>query len=375
MAHAYTPGLRVATKTVIKKKRILPLKGEVMKKVGEQVSRDDVVAQTDLPGNVHTLNVVNLLGILPNEISEYMLKKEGDTISKGEIIAESRFFIKLLRTRVPAPIDGLIETISSVTGQVLLREPPRLVQVRAYLNGRVIEEIPSEGIVVETMATFIQGIFGIGGETWGPLKFAVNSPSQKLTRDKLRTGFKDAIVVGGSFADYDTIKKAIEVGAKGLIVGGIHDEDLRHILGYDLGVAITGAENVGISLILTEGFGEIDMAERTFKTLKSREGCVTSISGATQIRAGVIRPEIIIPYDDSTGDQAAEDASERQSMQPGDHIRVIRQPYFGKIGVVHSLPTELQQIESETKARILEVAFPDGNIAVIPRANIELIEE
>ena len=62
-------------------------------------------------------------------------------------------------------------------------------------------------------------------------------------------------------------------------------------------------------------------------------------------------------------------------MQVGDVIRVIRQPYFGQLGTVHSLPSELRQIESETKARILEVKFTEGDVAVIPRANIELIEE
>ena len=65
MAHAYTPGLRVAKKTIVRKKRILPLKGEVLKKVGDEVSRDEIVARTELPGNVRTVNVVNLLGVMP----------------------------------------------------------------------------------------------------------------------------------------------------------------------------------------------------------------------------------------------------------------------------------------------------------------------
>jgi hypothetical protein len=42
---------------------------------------------------------------------------------------------------------------------------------------------------------------------------------------------------------------------------------------------------------------------------------------------------------------------------------------------VVDLPTELQTVESETRVRVLEVAFEDGTRAVIPRANVELIEE
>jgi len=38
MAHAYTPGLKVTRKTVLRKERRLPLPGEVVVKVGDKVS-------------------------------------------------------------------------------------------------------------------------------------------------------------------------------------------------------------------------------------------------------------------------------------------------------------------------------------------------
>ena len=38
------------------------------------------------------------------------------------------------------------------------------------------------------------------------------------------------------------------------------------------------------------------MAQKTFDMLKHRAGSIASINGATQIRAGVVRPEIIVPY-------------------------------------------------------------------------------
>jgi hypothetical protein len=56
-------------------------------------------------------------------------------------------------------------------------------------------------------------------------------------------------------------------------------------------------------------------------------------------------------------------------------IRIIREPYFGIIGKVRSLPPDLQKIATETKARVLTVELPDGREATIPRANVEIIEE
>jgi hypothetical protein len=70
---------------------------------------------------------------------------------------------------------------------------------------------------------------------------------------------------------------------------------LSEILGYDLGVAITGSEDIPTTIVCTEGFGQIGMAGRSFDLLKELNGRRASISGATQIRAGVIRPEVIVP--------------------------------------------------------------------------------
>ncbi len=55
-------------------------------------------------------------------------------------------------------------------------------------------------------------------------------------------------------------------------------------------------------------------------------------------------------------------------------MRIIREPYFGLIGKIASLPHELQVIETESKVRILEVELPDGRRVTTPRANVEIIE-
>ncbi len=382
MAHAYNPGLRVAKRTQISKLRILPIPGEVLVKKGEEVDSSRIVAKTDLPGKVYTVNVVNQLGITPSEIREFMLKKEGGPVSKDEVIAENRPMISWFKTQVRSPINGNIENVSSITGQVLLREPPRPLNLFAYIDGHVTEVIEREGVVVETLCSFIQGIFGVGGETSGIIEMAVNDPNEIVTKEIIDAGFKDRVIVGGSFIDWEAIKKAREVGVKGIIVGGIHDKDLKGLLGYDLGVAITGREDIGITLIITEGFGKITMASRTFDLLSEKAGKKACISGATQIRAGVIRPEIIIPMA-GTGSQesgvrsqeiTADLEMERVGLSAGDPVRIIREPYFGLIGKIASLPHELQVIETGSKVRVLEVELPDGRRVIIPRANVEIIE-
>lgn len=259
-----------------------------------------------------------------------------------------------------------------VTGQVLLREPPRILELLAYIDGAVVETIPQQGVIVEASCSLVQGIFGIGGETWGEIVVAVQSPDEPLAPAHLKADMKGKIVVGGSFLSAETMAKAKELAVAGLVIGGIHDKDLRALLGYDLGVAITGTEQVGFTLILTEGFGTIPMASKTFKLLSAHTGQKASISGATQIRAGVIRPEIIIPQGATTTSTAAQ--SQQTGIRLGDPIRIIRDPLFGRIGEVSALPSDLTKIPTESEVRVLQVKFPDGTTAVIPRTNIEVIE-
>jgi hypothetical protein len=361
----------VTRHTTLQRRRQLPLKGDVLVSKDDVVTRDQVVARTNLPGKVTTLNLINTLSCSPAELDTYMVKKEGDAIQAGEPIAETRPLLKWFKTTVSAPITGTLESISKITGQVILREPPRPVEVQAYIDGRVVEVIPEEGVIVEANGAFIQGIFGVGGETWGLLHVASEHPDGPLLPEQLDEGCKGKIVVGGNLLTLDVIHKARDVGARGIIGGGIRDADLRNLLGYDLGVATTGSETIGITVIVTEGFGAINMARKTFEIFKEHHGKEASISGATQIRAGVQRPEIIIP------NPATEPAEEgdHPGLIEGALLRVIRVPYFGKVGKVVGLPSELQAVESETHVRVLKVEFEDGSRAVVPRANVELIEE
>ena len=375
MAHAYTPGLRVAPQATIRKQRRLPLKGEVLVGPGAKVRRDQVVARTQLPGNVTTLNLVNRLGVTPAELPGYMLKKEGEAIQAGESLAATRPFIKWFRTTIEAPVSGTVESISSVTGQVLLRESPRPVEVLAYVDGEVVDVLPQEGVLIETRGAFVQGIFGVGGECWGALHMVADAPEDVVKSEKIGPECKGKILVGGSLLTHQTIQQARDAGALGMIGGGLRDQDLRELLGRDLGVAITGTEEIGLTVIATEGFGPIAMARKTFDILAACAGREASISGATQIRAGVMRPEIIVP---GQGDaqRADEPVSHNQEgLQVGDLLRAIRAPHFGRIGRVSALPAELQQVESGARVRVLEIKFEDDSRAVVPRANVELIEE
>jgi len=374
LAHAFTPGLKVSEKAVIYKERRLPLKGEVVVKIGDKVKADDIVAKTAIPGDVETLNIAGRLGVSPEDVKEFLKVKVGQEVNKDDVIAETNGFFGLFKTVIKSPITGSIENISEITGQMILRHPPKPIEIDAYIDGYVTEIIENEGVKVQTKGTFVQGIFGIGGEARGEIMRIAKSNDSVITENDITSNCKGKVLIAGAFIDVKTLRKAVSVGAKGIVVGGIDDRDIKEFLGYDIGVAITGSEKKGITLIVTEGFGQMSMAKRTFEILSSHEGEVASINGATQIRAGVLRPEVIIPnFNLKDEDLSSVDSS--SGIKVGHNVRIIRAPYFGLIGKVTKLPPELEKIETEAKVRILEVELNDGRKITLPRANIELIEE
>jgi hypothetical protein len=226
-------------------------------------------------------------------------------------------------------------------------------------------------VVVEARGALIQGIFGLAGERTAELVMVAKAPDQVLEPGAILPSHTGKVVIGGARATLAALRRAIELKVAGVVCGGFAYQDVKELLGYDVGVAITGTEPLDTTLVVTEGFGDIAMARATFELLGSLDGRRASINGATQIRAGVIRPEVMVPHLEA--EQSAAVNGEGQGLEIGAPVRCIRAPYFGRIGTVSALPVELQTMPSETRVRVLEVDF-GAEKAVIPRANVEVIE-
>ena len=182
-AHAYTPGLKVKRSMTIDKTRRLPIFGEVFVTKGDIVNHELIVARTEISGDPEIVKVSMLLGVEPEDLPRYMTKALGDVVEEGDLLASYTAFFGLIKKRVESPKAGTIESISDVTGQVIIRGNPIPVDIDAYIPGKVVEILPKEGAVIETNAAFIQGIFGIGGESHGKIRMAVDDPKRVLSED------------------------------------------------------------------------------------------------------------------------------------------------------------------------------------------------
>jgi len=376
MAGAYSPGLFIKERTEVEKIRRLPIKGEILVSKGERVKDDTAVARTRLPGSVYPLNAAAILNVEPAGVEALLLKKTGDSVDKGELLGRSRGFLGFFWTALHAPVTGTIETVSSATGQIIFREPPIPVEVNAYINGRVTEVLPDDGVKVRTLAAFVQGIFGIGREAQGGIKVKTPKPSDALDAHAVSPDDKGMILIAGVLESAQAYQAAADAGAAGVVAGGVSYGVLKKILGYEIGVAITGAEKLDLPLVITEGFGAIAMSGCTFDLISRHEGRRASLNGATQIRAGVIRPELIVPLDENETDGAAhpESSCAGTDLSVGTAVRIIRDPGFGTTGKVEELPPEPRRMGSETITRVVVIRADGGELFELPRANVEIID-
>jgi len=279
----------------LKKIRRLPIPGEVYVKKNDKVLSNTLIAK----GTVRNPEIIEIridqkLDVDSDEVKNYLLKKVGDLVNKDEVIAIRRTFFGRSTKICRSPITGIIESYTDRSSRMLIRGTPIPVEVKAHIPGKVTDVIPLEGASIECKASILHGVFGVGGETQGPLVVVCNN-DEFLTEDKITNDHKGKILVAGSGLTLEILKKALSKEVAGIIVGGVDEEDLSHFIGHEIGLGITGSENSKITIILTEGFGVNPIKEMTYNFLSNYAGKLACIDGTTQIRSRMLKPEIIIP--------------------------------------------------------------------------------
>lgn len=285
----------VTTQPCLRRRRLLPIPGEVLVQVGQTVQPDTAVARTELPGAEIVVNVAFRLTVDPPEVGRFLRKQVGDIVQPGDVLAADRGIFGLGGLQVLAPRGGVVESIAA-NGCLTIREPSVTVVCRAYLPGRVVELVGKEGVVVESQGQVLAGAFGVGGERCGQLITVCGQPEQVLTAEQLQPGMAGAILLGGAGVSAEALAKAASLGVAGIIAGSVSSAALAAYLGHPISVPVTGQEPVVTTLLLTEGFGRHPMHPWLHSTLKEHAGQTISINGTTHLRGqSVLRPEIVLP--------------------------------------------------------------------------------
>ena len=372
MSRAYTPALTVDENVKVEKVRELPLPGKSLVELGDRVEADTVVLEAELPGDLTILHMAERIGFDAKEVCKHSSFSKGQRIEKGELLCEIPSLFGLLKSQLHSPTSGSVEFFTELNAHLGLRHESSRLAVSAYIGGEVTAVEDGKSVTISTSASLIQGIFGVGGECFGTI-LALDAPADlKVDAGALRkhSELKGKVIIGGSSFSKNAIEYAANNGAVGIVTGSIDAATLADYVGREIGVSITGDEDVPTTLLVTEGFGELAMAERVRVLAKKLDGKPASLNGATQVRAGATRPEVIVT--NNSGDSEKSSALAKP-LEVGAAVRIIRVPYFGKLAEVVELPQDAELIPSGAKVRVLRARLENGEIVSVPRANVELV--
>jgi len=320
------------------------------------------------------------LDIWPWLIKMFTQVKEGDYVYEGQVLASAMNLTTM--DYVYAPMAGVVEKICPKTGTITIVRPVRPTQVAAHIAGKITKVLPDEGAEVEAVGAYLEGVFGVGGEKHGELVVASDGPGGVLAEAGVAEDHKGKVLLAGAYATLDAVRKAKAVGAKGLIVGGMDNLDLVQLLGREITAGITGQEQPDFTIVIMEAFGAMRMNERAWDLIACRQGKVASIDGTTHIRAGVIRPQVLISDGADGLDDAPEEAYGLQREEPrppitnlqvGDMVRCVREPFTGLSGVVEEILPQPQKAESEALLEMARVRLSSGETVLVAEANLEVL--
>lgn len=371
-ARAYTPGLICADNVHIHKTRELPLNGENLVDVGAEVTALQPVLRASVPGELYILRIAERMGFDALDLKGKLRVKVGDKIERGQLLCEVRSFFGLFPARFESPVAGTVEFYTEALAHLGVRAEPMPIEVAAFINGTVTEVQAGKSVTIDACVGMLQGIFGVGGERFGEI-FALDVPADTIVgaANLNQLDLKNKIIIGGAQFDISALKAAAEAGAIGVVTGSIDADTLHEFVGHEIGVSITGDEDVPLTLFVTEGFGKLSLSARAVEWAKRHHENPASITGATQVRAGALRPELIVSRPELVSCLGTPE--DLPTLQVGAKARMIRVPYFGQIGTITELPTEPELIPTGAKVRVLRVKLDDGKVVTVPRANVELV--
>ncbi len=319
---------------------------------------------------VVVVNVAKQLDVWPAMVRMYMEYREGQEVKQGAVIAASPGTGGMIYAYAPAA--GTVQRIDVHNGLVYIVRPVQVTRLTAHVSGTVEEILGDEGVVIGGPSVVINGVFGVGDETFGEL-LVLGEAGRPLRPDDLDGRVTDRVVALAGPADEAVLSRAEELGARGVIVGGLDELALVSFMKAELGAGMTGEEDIAMTIILTEGFGRLSLPDEILEVLRLYEGAMLSINGRTQVRAGAQRPEVLIPVPADPGDSFSEVSIAEGEPQPGQLVRVITSPYFGAYGEVEEVLTLSERYETEAELPSLRVLLRDGRRAVIPIPNVEIV--
>lgn len=339
--------------TTIERERILPVAGNVIAKLNQNVSSSDLIAEATWSREHVLIDVAKDLSISANAADRLIRVKVNDKVTEGSEIATGK---GVFPRTVRGPRDGRVVAVGG--GQVLMESGDASIQLRAGIPGTIVRIIPNRGALIRTVGSLIQGTWGNGRIETGLLFNLTESPDDVLTASRLDVSLRGSIILAGLIRDAETLRTAAELPVRGLILSSISPG------------LLPAAQQMKFPILAIEGFGQLPMNSVAYKLLSTNAKRDVTLNAEAFNRYTGARPEVIIPLPVS---QIPPPPIDLNSLETGQTVRMRRAPHFGEIGLLTRLLPGLSPLPSGLRAPTGEVKLENGEQIVVPLVNLEIV--
>jgi hypothetical protein len=337
----------------IRRQRFLPVAGTVLVRAGQEVRADEVIARADINPEHISLNIERGLGVPRNKVADYLKRDIGDEIPEGGVIASRS---GVIAREVRAPRAGKLVAVGG--GQVLLQVSNKPFELLAGIPGTVLEVKADSGAIIQTAGAWIQGVWGNGRLSVGALHMLSQDSNRPLTLEQLDSSLAGKILLAGHCGDQRVLELVVELQLKGLILGSLATR------------LLPVAARMRNPVMVIDGFGKIPMNTAAYKLLSTNVKREITLNAMVFDQLTGDRPEVIIPL---TGVENPPMPINISQLKTSDQVRILRAPYQGAIGTVHAILPGLTRFPSGIQVEATEVLLENGEKAVVPLANIEVL--
>ncbi|MBD3235186.1 MAG: hypothetical protein GF330_00590 [Candidatus Eisenbacteria bacterium] len=232
------------------------------------------------------LPLAKWLDVKPRRLRGQLDFNVGDFIERGTPLVRARPH----RLPIKSPASGVLKEIDTRAGTITIHYDLEPIVLSSFLRGRVTEVREGLGATIRGRGSILYGRIGFGGERAGELWLLPDARAGG-TPEIPAAG---KVVVSSRWVDVALLEACRAAGVAGLIAPSMRNLDWTHFYGGEIGIGSTGDEDLDFTIVLTEGFGMAPFAEGIREHLQERAGQLASLTGRTQIRAGVTRPMVVV---------------------------------------------------------------------------------
>jgi hypothetical protein len=344
--------------TTIRRERRLPREaamGEVLFKQNSRVESASVVVRGAIPADYVVLDAAPALGLKRDQI----ITDEMIVASVGNLVDEDDVLVSIGQGRrakqLVSPIRAVF--VRAEGTQVILQSNPDPVEVQAVYPGEIVSVRSSVGVLIESTGALIQCAWGNGKSHFGTFKLEPPGGIESLQGEVLSEYRGNAILMRGPIKSPLAFAVAAAQEIPAIIAGSMH-ANLR-----DFALRQT------IPVMITDGFGELQMSEIVYNLLRDNMGRQAAFHALQPTRWSTERPEILIPL--PSGGQTPPQPETDQPLREGAYVRVTRSPHMGASGRIRRLVEDPRPVENGLRFAGADVQLFSGQIIFVPLANLE----